>query len=480
MIDVSPLLPVSLSRYGEAINDALDHFLQNAPKPRNRVGPLEPEHDNSVAAWVRLALAYPTLHKLAQVLARHRDLPGDLRAGLQSLESLFPHTPVAELRGTLRDELGDRLAEIDLADAAMAEGSVAVVVPFTWRRATDDADRHGVLKVPRPGVRTGLDAELAVWSQAARVFTGRCRADGLPVADHGETFDTVAQLLRGEVDFEAEQRNLSVGATAVHGVRGVRVPRLLPFCSRSITAMERIDGVKVTDAAAPMSGSALRVAERLVEALVTRPLWSIDAGATFHADPHAGNLLLTPDGQLVVLDWALTGRLGDRDREHLAQVMLSAALGDAAGLCRALEGLCLEAPADGRALRSAVERALESVWKGRTGPFTCMARLLDQAAMEGGARFSADLLLFRKALLILDGVVADMVGPGGLDRILFAAAFRQLAAEWPGRMFLAPASRRLGSRLSNLDLMGAAMTLPFAAARLLGSPTMEETCRSPA
>lgn len=465
MIDLKPILPASLSAYTDPIEHALECFLTQLPGHEGYRFDVESIQVGEAADWIHLALRSPTLHKLAQVLARHRGLPTELRTGLQTLESLLPRTPVSELSDILREELGERLAEIELADAPLAEGSVAVVVPFTWKTPTEGRSSRGVLKVLRPGVRERLEAELDAWSHGARIFGERCRAIGLPSANHAETFDTVAELLRHEVDFAAEQRNLSVAATAP---RGVRIPRLLPFCSPSITAMERIDGIKVTEA--PLShGAAHSMAGRVVEALVTRTLWSTDSNALFHADPHAGNLAVTADGELVLYDWALIGRLSDSNREHMTQVLLSAVLGDFGGVYRAIEALCVEAVSAPAALRTAIECSLGSVGRGPLKPLTWLATLLDRAAMEGGARFPADLLLFRKALLILDGVVADMAGEGTLDRFISSSAYWQLAAEWPARMFLPPGSRRIGSRLSSLDLLRAAFNFPLAAASRIGT-----------
>jgi hypothetical protein len=76
-------------------------------------------------------------------------------------------------------------------------------------------------------------------------------------------------------------------------------------------------------------------------------------------------------------------------------------------------------------------------------------------------------MMFRRVLLMLEGVLADVEGGGGpdLDAILIASFVRQLVGEWPGRAFALPRSRAFGTHLSNADLMQLALTLPWTTAR---------------
>ena len=174
--------------------------------------------------------------------------------------------------------------------------------------------------------------------------------------------------------------------------------------------------------------------------------------------------MATDGGELAILDWAMVGSLRETDREQLSQLLLSAQLLDPGGLCRAIEKLCIGALPDAATLRCVVDRLLVTARNPLGLSFSWVANLMDKAALECGARFSNDLLLFRKALLVLEGVVADMVGEGGLDCLLSSSAIRQLAREWPARAFLPPDSRRLGSRLSSLDLFRAGFLFPWVVA----------------
>jgi hypothetical protein len=91
--------------------------------------------------------------------------------------------------------------------------------------------------------------------------------------------------------------------------------------------------------------------------------------------------------------------------------------------------------------------------------------LLDDAMHFGGLRPAADLLLFRKSLHALEGVIADIGAGVCIDDVLFAEFLQKFAMEWP-RRWLAPAhSRAFATRLSNLDLTQTVMSYPATVAR---------------
>jgi ubiquinone biosynthesis protein len=264
---------------------------------------------------------------------------------------------------------------------------------------------------------------------------------------------------------------LAQAREALQLVRGIIVPRLLPWCTPRITAMERIDGLKVTEMDTAGALEFGRIARNVVHGLVAQPLFSLAPSAMFHADPHAGNLMLTGDGDVAVLDWALVGRLSVAEREQLAQIILGAVMLDPVRVCRAIDALCLAESASGvtprtAALRRVVDAHLGTLRANGLPTAASITRLLDEAITRAGALFSKDVLHFRKATLMLEGVIADL--GGDLDAALRSAAVEQLAMEWPARMISPPHLRTFGTRLSTIELTAAGWSIPlFLATRLL-------------
>jgi ubiquinone biosynthesis protein len=291
----------------------------------------------------------------------------------------------------------------------------------------------------------------------------RCLEHGLPQIPYRETLERVRRLLQSEVRLDHEQAHLSDAARFYVDTPDVVIPRILPFCTPRITAMERVYGCKVTDAALTPDG-ARALAETIVEALVARPFWNNAPVTPFHADPHAGNLLRTSSGQLAILDWSLVGRLRKTDQIQLMQVMLAALSLDPTKMAVAISALS-RTPVNEQALRSIVTDALRRIRHGAFPGFQWLLRLLDALAASATVEFSEDLLFFRKALLSIGGVVQDVCGECTLDSMLLDAGARAFCRELAGR-FLTPAdSRALQTHVSTADLYWLWASWPMTAAR---------------
>jgi ubiquinone biosynthesis protein len=326
------------------------------------------------------------------------------------------------------------------------------VIPFTWQQRGQTA--HGVFKVLKPGVEQRLHEELEIWLEVADFLQQRGRELGLPALDYRDTLESIRELLANEVRLGVEQANLTAAARTFANDARIRVPRLLPWCTERMTAMERIFGTTVVDARL-LPGVRERLAESMVIGLLAGPFWSRDAEAMIHADPHAGNLIATGEGQLAVLDWSLTARLSKVQREALV---------DAPRICRAVAALGSLAPGHPQ-LRAAVERALQRVRQLTLPGFDWLVALLDDVASSTEAGFRHDLILFRKAWLTLRGVIDDVAGGCPTDRMLFGAGLEHLIAEFPSRMLAPFDSRRFDSHLSSADLVGLWMSAAWLPAR---------------
>lgn len=465
--DISSLVPESYAAYRPVIADGLWFFVSRLPAGRRNAIFAEQTNMPAEASVARRLVALmrncPTLHKLGQVVARHAALSPELRRRLQELESLAPVTPIDEIRRVVTAELGNAAPPgFQLGESALAEGSVAVVVPFEWRDG--GAMRDGVLKVLKPGVEARLDEELAIWSALGEHLDEVCHEYGIPAMDYRETFEQVRDLLRHEVRLDHEQTHLAEASATFADAPNVRVPTLLPFCSPRMTAMERIVGRKVTDAVSLAQHEPWRLATTIVRSLIAAPIWSSAPAAAFHADPHAGNLFVDDAGRLVILDWSLTGRLSKPTREQLSQIVLAALLLDgdrvASGIA-ALAGKITNAPV----VRATVGRSLRGLNLARPPGFDWLVHLLDALVTGGAVTFPPDLMLFRKTLLTLEGVVED-VSPGlSIDAVLLAEAAGRFASEWPMRAAAAPCSRDFGTHVSNADLWSLGWSVPVVASR---------------
>lgn len=366
---------------------------------------------------LRLISKMPGIQKLGQVLARHQRLDASLRAALSELENGMKDANPRTIRAIISRQLGaKRLGKyaVKVAPAILSEASVSAVIRFAWRNPESKRRERGVFKVLKPYVRSYFPEDLMLLQQLSESLA-HGREYVFATRHVVEMVSEVRLLLEHELDFAREQSTL-VEATRTYRISlGIRVPRLIaPLSTAEITAMSEESGVKVTDAFPDKPYLRRRVAEQLVEALVTVPLLSRDSHVVFHADPHAGNLLYDEEaGKIVILDWALMEQLSRELRRHLALLVIMTVLRNPGGVCAALRNLASahdrKDPERVRLIQERVDRFFKALPYNRLAGSVDAMQLLDEIALEG-VRFPASLAMFQKALFTLDGVLHDIAG----------------------------------------------------------------------
>jgi hypothetical protein len=138
---------------------------------------------------------------------------------------------------------------------------------------------------------------------------------------------------------------------------------------------------------------------------------------------------------------------------------------DATRIAAALALLSERPEIDAHAVLPVIRASLEHVRKGRLPGLLWLTDLLDNA-VQVGVRFGAEMLLMRKMLHALEGVIADIGADRTcIDSVLLGRFFAKMAGEWPYRWLAWADSREFVTRLSNADLAGVMMGLPLTASR---------------
>ena len=342
----------------------------------------------------------PGLQKLGQVLARNRHLDPALRQELMTLENSIRDVEFGQVLDIIERELGPALRThaVEIEPRIFSEASVSAVVRFSYKGG------RGIFKVLKPHIRDCFSEDLALLQDLADfIVSGE---DGFAEPRLAETFTEIRRLLENEVDFRREQASLAEAESVFSSLPGVRVPRvILPLCSPVITAMSEETGVKVTDLSERTPSRHL-IAEQLVEALLLNPLFSPAERALFHADPHAGNLLYDERRQqIILLDWALTAHLSHDQRRLFSLLILMLGLRDSAGV----RSVIVELGEAHDSTEEIVRNFIEEIPLTRMPGIMEAVSLLDALALKG-AGFPAELLMFRKVLFTLDGVLRDVAG----------------------------------------------------------------------
>jgi ubiquinone biosynthesis protein len=468
---LASLLPGEYSQFARPVKEGLVVFLSGLPQGIQESILAEqaalPIDAPMAVRLGGLALGCPVLHKLGQILARDHRLASELRQQFRQLESLTPTVGLDVIQDTLARELGplDRRG-ITLAPPAIAEASVAVVIPF--RLGAGPQSQEGVFKILKPGIEERLHLELELLGRVGVHLDQECEQLGIPQLDYGETFEQVRHKLASEVLLEREQYHLIEAQTFYTGQRDVQIPRLFgDHCTSRVSAMERVHGEKVTDHLLQCPWEKQRLANLVARALVARPLFAWASRALFHSDPHAGNLIHTTDGRLAILDWSLVGHLGETERVAMVQILLAALTLQPERIVNELEGLAERKPVNRSALAQVVSRWLRRYRHGQLPGMSWLVGMLDEAVQVAGLRVSGDMLLFRKSLLTLEGVVNDIGAEGHwIDDVALGEFLRHFVGELPVRLFSWPSSRKFATRLSNWDLAEVMFHVPWTVAQL--------------
>jgi predicted unusual protein kinase regulating ubiquinone biosynthesis (AarF/ABC1/UbiB family) len=264
----------------------------------------------------------PTFVKLGQLLSTRTDfLPAAYTQALSRLQEDVEPFPGAEARRIIERELGARVSK---AFREFDEGPIAGASLSQVHRAVMRDGREVAVKVQRPGIREQVLSDLEVLDELAEFFEAHAEA----ARRHGAVrmLEEVRKGLLRELDFRQEAQHLTILGDNLRDFERIVVPAPVEgFTTASVLTMAYIRGRKIT-AASPLTwlehdGDAL--ADELFRAYLKQVL----VDGFFHADPHPGNVYLTDDGRLALLDLGMAARIPPRMRERLFQTLLAVSEG---------------------------------------------------------------------------------------------------------------------------------------------------------
>jgi ubiquinone biosynthesis protein len=277
--------------------------------------------------------------KLGQVASTRTDvLPVAWCDELSLLRSAAEPQPQTVVRQQLIDELGAPPEELfaSFDRDPLASASIAQVHRATITTGAGDVDV--VVKVQRTGLGETLARDSAAIRQLAGLIERRTPL-GLsirPAVLAEEFLESVAE----ELDFDIEANTASDLADGLADLEQIRVAEVYRDLSTTRVLVEEFvaaPNIGDVDALVAAGLDRSEVADRLIAAFLHQ---IFDVGV-FHADPHPGNILIEPDGTIVLIDLGAVGRIGPGHRSAVLDVLAAAALGDAHALRQALERIAI-------------------------------------------------------------------------------------------------------------------------------------------
>jgi ubiquinone biosynthesis protein len=260
----------------------------------------------------------PIFVKFGQILSTRRDLlPPDIADELAKLQDRVPPFATEQAIRTLTRVYGRPVERVFSAfeREPIASASVAQVHIARLPDGTEVA-----VKVLRPGIAAVIAKDLELLHAGASLIEWLW-TDGKRLRPH-EVVDEFAKHLEVELDLLREASNASQLRRNFEGSPLLLVPQVYwDYCSSEVMVMERMHGTPVSQVQA-LRAQAVDL-QRLSRAGVEICFTQIFRDGFFHADMHPGNILVTPEGKYVALDFGIMGTLTELDKNYLAQNFLA-------------------------------------------------------------------------------------------------------------------------------------------------------------
>ena len=272
----------------------------------------------------------PTFVKVGQILSmRSEILPQSFCDELAKLRADADPMPYSTVLDVLAAEYGRPADEVfaHIDPKPLGSASLAQVHRATLKTGEDVA-----IKVQRPGVRETMAQDVSIMRSIAKAATKVIRTS--QIVDLKGVVEELWDTFESETDFLIEARNLAEFKRFSVRFKYMDCPTVyVELCTEHVVVMEYIDGISVSHPGQLIdAGYDLKeIGTKLVDNYATQIL---DDGF-FHADPHPGNILIR-GGQIVLIDLGMTGRLDQRTRTVLKEMIFAVAKQDSPALAEGL------------------------------------------------------------------------------------------------------------------------------------------------
>ena len=265
----------------------------------------------------------PTFVKLGQLLSTRVELlPRSYLDALSRLQDEVEPFGFGEVEKIVTTELGVRISKafVDFESAPMASASLGQVHLARLRDG-----RAVAVKVQRPNIREQMVEDLDALADIAEFLDNHTEFGRR--YEFTRMLDELRKSLMRELDYRQEGQNLAAFREQLRDFPHLIVPApIADYSTSRVLTMEYVPGTKITKMS-PLSRMEFD-GETLAEELFRAYLKQILVDGFFHADPHPGNVFITPDQGIALLDLGMVGRIMPRLQEDLLQLLIAISEGD--------------------------------------------------------------------------------------------------------------------------------------------------------
>jgi ubiquinone biosynthesis protein len=389
---------VILIKYG--FDDLVDRFEMPGIELIKRT----PRADHELGTFERIRCALedlgPTFVKFGQIMSLRPDLlPQALIDELSKLQDEVGSVDFSQIRETVEKSTGKTLEEtFSVFDA---EPLAAASISQVHRAVLKKDGRIASVKVQRPGIRSKMKKDLDILATVAGQLHER--VEYLKGYDLPNLVRVIRRMLLHELDFNREARNMKIARSHTGEDGKIHVPEVYEeYCTEHILTMEYVQGTKVRDFKTETLADPQMLAKEGLRAAIKQ----IFEDGFFHADPHPGNLLITKEERICLMDWGMTGRLSERDRYELIDLLKSVVDKDGEALVHALLRIAFaEKSVDQRGLERELLDILDSYYAVPIKDMNVgqLLMAITELLRANGLTLPPDLVIMIKALVSAEG-----------------------------------------------------------------------------
>lgn len=349
----------------------------------------------------------PTYVKLGQLLSTRPDLlPPHFMKALATLQDDVEVVDYQVIEQIFREEIGVRISK---AFASFEKEPLASASIGQVHKAVMHSGKVVAVKIQRPGIRKrfieDLDALMAL-SEKAEKFSETARN----YAVH-DVIEELRYILLKELDYTLEAQNLSTLKSNLQDFPNIFIPAPInDYCSSRVLTMEFVEGGKITKIS-PLKRLEVNL-EPLVDDLVKAYLSQIIVDGFAHADPHPGNVYLTPDTKIALMDLGMVAKFSDELQETILKLMIGLSNYDSARVTNILLSISTynENDVDLDLFRKMIARKVQESENQKAKDLQTGRTIIEinQIAAKEGIHIPVELNILGKILLNMDQIVAHL------------------------------------------------------------------------
>jgi ubiquinone biosynthesis protein len=365
----------------------------------------------------------PTFIKFGQIMSLRSDLlPKELVLELGKLQDEVAPVAFPLVRKVVEENIACPMEDLFIR---FEEKPIAAASLSQVHRAILKESRYAVaVKVQRPNIRNIIETDLNILDTIASQIHERLTE--YKIYDLPGLVQLTRRNIQRELDFHREARYMSIARTGLQEMEGVYIPKaFIDLSTPSLLIMELVEGSKLKE----MDLKNLKDPEPLARRGLQVTIKQILENGFFHADPHPGNLLITKDHVLCLLDWGMVGRLTEGERFDIIDFLYAVVDQDSKRLVDALLVIAkVEEEIDRRRLERDLMDILDSYYSIPLKNLNLGSLIMEITDLlrEYHLRLPSNLFIMLKTLITAEGT-ARMICPE-LDVISQAEPFLRKAS----------------------------------------------------